>query len=192
MEDDSYFGNDNTLFGKLFRAEGDQIALELMDIQEKVNYGENLLLEELKSLKNIERSKLTEVGESILDTIGVFRWNPTIATLHIVIGLCIVAQKVQQKRETVTQDMALAGVQPAEIEATLKHDVPKWFWDEAGKYFIGNWVLGIGQHVTKNPILKIIINETTGNYMNFLDKLKVSDIEDYVTGQLKEWKQIYY
>ena len=150
----------------------------------------NSLQSSLEMIRNMTASELTGAAEKIIGILNILKPHPGIAALHIAIGLCVVAQKVQKKRIDAKSIMEQQGWNQDEISKELNEKVPKWFAEEAGKYFIGNWISGLSKNIVEGKLQRIASEYVIGEYYDFLSNLRYYETELTVSKeQIDKWEK---
>lgn len=123
--------------------------------------------------------------------LSIVKPHPAIVALHIVIGLCVVAQKVQKRRKDAKDIMEKQGWKTEEIQAVLKNKIPEWFAEEAGKYFIGNWISGLSKNMVEGRLQRIATEQVIGEYYDFLNNLQYNESEITISkAEIDEWEEM--
>ena len=149
----------------------------------------NSLERSLEMIRDMTVSELTGAAEKIIGILNILKPHPGIAALHIAIGLCVVAQEVQKKRDDTKRILEQQGCRPEDISAFLKKEVPKWFYDEAMKFFVLGWLGKIKNILTEDKLLRVLLSEGTGAYVAFLEDLGAYDEISRADTLALKWKQ---
>ena len=145
----------------------------------------------LEIIRDMLVNELTGVAERIMGILSIVKPHPAIVALHIVIGLCVVAQKVQKRRKDAKDIMEKQGWKTEEIPAVLKNKVPEWFAEEAGKYFIGNWISGLSKNMVDGRLQRIATEQVIGEYYDFLNNLQYNESEITISeAEIDEWEEM--
>lgn len=145
----------------------------------------------LEIIRDMSVSELTGVAERIMGILSIVKPHPAIVALHIVIGLCVVAQKVQKRRKDAKDIMEKQGWKTEEIQAVLKNKIPEWFAEEAGKYFIGNWISGLSKNMVEGRLQRIATEQVIGEYYDFLNNLQYNESEITISeAEIDEWEEM--
>ena len=150
----------------------------------------NSLQSSLEMIRNMTASELTGAAEKIIGILNILKPHPGIAALHIAIGLCVVAQEVQKKRDDTKRILEQQGCRPEDISAFLEKEVPKWFYDEAMKFFVLGWLGKIKNILTEDKLLRVLLSEGTGAYVTLLKKLGAYDEISRANTLALEWKRV--
>ena len=149
----------------------------------------NSLQSSLEMIRNMTASELTGAAEKIIGILNILKPHPGIAALHIAIGLCVVAQEVQKKRDDTKRILEQRGGRPEDISAFLENEVPKWFYDEAMKFFVLGWLRKIENILTKDKLLGVLLSEGMDTYVAFLEGLGAYDEISRANTLALKWEQ---
>ena len=108
--------------------------MDIWPTENEFQSGKEAILAGLEEAKNTEIHQLTGAAERILGILSDVKGHPTIEALHITIGLCVVAQRIQEKRAIAKKELEGAGVDPRVIKALLEDKVWRWFAKEATSF----------------------------------------------------------
>ena len=136
------------------------------------------MLEEIKEL-NIRQ--LTGTAAEIMSILSVVMPNPGIAALHIVLGLCVVAQEVQEARRK--EKERLEGLNSpkwneAAIKAELDRKVPIWFRNKAMEFFVGEWLGKVTKFITTDKFKRVAIDQGRESFLDYYKKMLMAR-DDY-------------
>ena len=129
------------------------------------------MLEEIKEL-NIRQ--LTGTAAKIMSILSVVTPNPGIAALHIVLGLCVVAQEVQEARRK--EKERLEGLNSPEwneaaIKAELDRQVPIWFRNKAMEFFVGEWLGKVTKFITTDKFKRVVIDQGRESFLDYYKRM---------------------
>lgn len=129
------------------------------------------MLEEIKEL-NIRQ--LTGTAAKIMSILSVVMPNPGIAALHIVLGLCVVAQEVQEARRK--EKERLEGLNSPEwneaaIKAELDRQVPIWFRNKAMEFFVGEWLGKVTKFITTDKFKRVVIDQGRESFLDYYKRM---------------------
>ena len=128
----------------------------------------------LKKIKELNVRQLTGTAAKIMSILSVVMPNPGIATLHILLGLCVVAQEVQEARRK--EKERLEGLNSPEwneaaIKAELDRQVPIWFRNKAMEFFVGEWLGKVTKFITTDKLKRVMIDQGREPFLDYYKRM---------------------
>ena len=131
----------------------------------------------LKEIKELNIRQLTGTAAKIMSILSVVMPNPGIAALHIVLGLCVVAQEVQEARRK--EKERLEGLNSpkwneAAIKAELDRKVPIWFRNKAMEFFVGEWLGKVTKFITTDKFKRVAIDQGREPFLDYYKRMLIA------------------
>lgn len=101
-----------------------------------------------------------------------------IAALNITLGLCVVAQEVQEERRKEKERLEGLGWSEDAIKAELERKVPIWFQNKAMEFFVGEWLGKIAKFITNDKLGGIVIDQSRGPFLEWYKRMLI-EWEEY-------------
>ncbi|MBO5245557.1 MAG: hypothetical protein J6B02_05595 [Selenomonadales bacterium] len=156
----------------------------------------------LEAIKQTNVRQLTEAAAKIMGILSIVAGGAEIAALNITLGLCVVAQEVQEERRK--EKERLEGLndpkwdEPA-IKAELERQVPIWFRNKAMEFFAGEWLGKIAKFITNDKVGGIVIDQSREPFLEWYKRMlkgweeydKTMDAESRIDSWTKIIKEEY-
>ncbi len=149
------------------------LSVSGMDEHWRYKYWESVL----KEIKELNIRQLTGTAAEIMSILSIVMPNPGIATLHIVLGLCVVAQEVQEARRK--EKERLEGLNSPEwneaaIKAELDRQVPIWFRNKAMEFFVGEWLGKVTKFITTDKLKRVAIDQGREPFLDYYKRMLIA------------------
>ena len=146
------------------------LSVDGMDERWRYKYWEGVL----KEIKELNIRQLTGTAAEIMSILSVVMPNPGIAALHIVLGLCVVAQEVQEARRKEKERLEGLGWREPAIKVELDRQVPIWFRNKAMEFFVGEWLGKVTKFITTDKFKRIAIDQGREPFLDYYKRILIA------------------